>query len=228
LTPSAKPAPFPPLAQQEPVSTVSANIAPPLPYRPPADPAPGQTPTIQQIEEPSAPRQVTLEPGTTVTVRMMETLASDRVSPGDAFSASLAEPLVVDGLIIAERGSRVDGRVIAAARPRINGRAQIQLALTRITTADGQRIAVSTEPWSKVGAASGPMRAGEIGGGAALGAIIGAIAGGGTGAAIGAGIGSAAGVGTAIAAKARPVTVPTESVIRFRVNSRLTITERQL
>jgi hypothetical protein len=226
---SAKPTPFPSLQQQEPVATVSANIAPPLPYRPSADPVPDQAPTRQQLEEPSAPRQVTIEPGTTVAVRMMETLSSDRVSSGDAFSASLAEPLVIDGFIIAERGSRVEGRVVATARPaRIKGRAQIQLALTRISTADGQRIAVSTEPWSKVGAASGAMQAGEIGGGAALGAIIGAIAGGGPGAAIGAGIGSAAGVGTAIAAKARPVTVPTESVIRFRVNSRVTVTERQL
>ncbi|HEY3789572.1 MAG TPA: hypothetical protein VGL71_12000 [Urbifossiella sp.] len=160
---------------------------------------------------------------------MMETLSSDRVSPGDAFNASLAEPLVIDGLVIAERGSRVDGRIVASARPaRIGARAEIQLALTRITTADGQRIALSTEPWSKFGAASGTAQAGEIGGGAALGAIIGAIAGGGKGAAIGAGIGGGAGLGTAMASKARPVSVPTESVVRFRVNARVTITERQL
>jgi hypothetical protein len=226
---ASKPRPFPAPPQQEPVANISANLAPPVPYQPPPDLNARQSPSIQQVEEPSAPRQVILKPGALVTVRVMETLSSDRVSPGDAFGGSLAEPLIIDGFVIAERGARVDGRIVAAARPsRLNGRAQIQLALTRISTADGQRIAVSTEPWSKVGAPSGATHAGEIGGGAALGAIIGAIAGGGTGAAIGAGIGSAAGMGTAIATKSRPVTVPTESVIRFRVNSPVTITERQL
>ncbi len=227
--PRSRPTPFPsPAKKQEPEETTISRPAQ-LPgfYQRPAEPV--EPVQVRDVQKAEAPRQVTLEPGMTIAARMLETLSSDRVSAGDTFSATLAEPLIIDGLIIAERGSRVDGRVVSTQRPaRINGRSEIQLALSSIMTADGQRIEISTEPWAGTGAGSGSAQAGEIGGGAALGAIIGAIAGGGKGAAIGAGIGSGAGLGSAIATRAKPVTVPTETVIHFRVRSRITITERQL
>jgi hypothetical protein len=228
-----KPTPFAATQPQQKVEIASTTLPNSgLTHRPAPYQQPGADQTSQlmrQIEEPHAPRQVTLEPGMILSIRLMETLSSDRVSTGDAFSASLAEPLVVDGLIVAERGSRVDGRVLSVARPsRIGGRSELQLQVSKITTADGQRIAISTDPWKKTNASSRTMVAQEIGGGAALGAIIGAVAGGGPGAAIGAGVGTGAGIGTAMATRPKPVTVATESVIVFRVNSRVRITERQL
>jgi len=229
-----KPAPFKaPDKPPEPEQKVAELTHAPVPYHQPETPAaptPNQTAQlIEQVEEPHAPRQVTLEPGMIVSIRLMETLSSDRASAGDAFSASLAEPLIIDRLIVAERGARVDGQVVAVARPsRIGGRSELQLQISKITTADGQRIAVSTDPWTKTVANSGTRVAEKIGGGAALGAIIGAVAGGGAGAAIGAGIGTGAGLGTAMATRPKPVTLATETVIVFRVNSRVKITERQL
>ena len=41
----------------------------------------------------------TIRPGTYVTVRINQPLSSDRNQPGDAFAASLARPLVVDGIM---------------------------------------------------------------------------------------------------------------------------------
>ena len=71
--------------------------------------------------------------------------------------------------------------------------------------------------------------AAKIGGGAALGAVVGAIAGGGTGAAIGAGGGGVPQVpGTMAAMRGKPVNVPAQTIIRFRLATRVTITERQL
>lgn len=224
----AQPAQLPGLYQKQPESPSPAIPAGPSPQAAAVQPV-SQKIEPQPAEDPEPPRQVTLEPGMTLTVRTLETLSSDRVSAGDTFSATLAEPLVINGLVIAERGARVDGRIISAQRAaRMNGRSEIGLALSHIMTADGQRIAISTDPWSKTGSGSGMTQAEKIGSGAALGAVIGAIAGGGTGAAIGAAIGSGAGVGAAVATRAKPVTVPTESVIRFRVTSRITITERRL
>lgn len=226
-----KPAPFKaPDKAPQPEQKVAELTHPPAPYHQPEPPTPNQTAQlIEQVEEPHAPRQVTLEPGMILSIRLMETLSSDRASAGDAFSASLAEPLIIDGLIVAERGARVDGQVVAVARPsRIGGRSELQLQISKITTADGQRIAISTDPWTKTFANSGTRVAEKIGGGAALGAIIGAVAGGGAGAAIGAGFGTGAGLGTAMATRPKPVTLATETVIVFRVNSRVKITERQL
>jgi hypothetical protein len=109
---------------------------------------------------------------------------------------------------------------------RVSGTSSIELTLSSITTSDGQKIAVSTGPWAKSGDVTHGQDAATIGGGAALGAIIGAIAGGGKGAAIGAGVGAGAGAGTVAATRGKPVSVPSETVIRFRLASTVTITER--
>ena len=161
-------------------------------------------------------------------VRIDEPLSSDSSAGGDTFSASLAEPLVVDGLVIAERGARVSGRVVNSHRAGpSSGASLLELRLSTITTSDGQRVAVSTESWTRRGDTWTAGDAATIGGGAAVGAIVGAIEGGGKGAAIGAGVGGVAGLGTVAATRGRPVTVPSETIIRFRLASAVTITERR-
>src|SRR5690242_15704802 len=69
----------------------------------------------------NAPPQLTIRQGTYVTVRINQPLSSDRNHPGDAFSATLAKPLVVDGVVVAERGQTIGGRVAEAQKA---GRAQ--------------------------------------------------------------------------------------------------------
>jgi hypothetical protein len=214
---------------------------PPAPYRPISEPAasapesPAQAipqPAYQSAPAPPTPNvalQVILRQGIQIAVRLDQSLSSDHLSPGDTFQASLAEPLVVDGYIIAERGARASGRIVDSRQAgRMSGTADLQLALSTFQTADGQKISVSTEPWAKEGTSSQGANVAKIGGGAALGAIIGAIAGGGKGAAIGAGVGGAAGTGAAAATRGKPVTIPTETVIRFRLATRVTVTERPL
>jgi len=119
-----------------------------------------------------APRQVTLETGMAIPIRLNESLTSDRTVTGEPFEASLVEPFVVDGLVIAERGARVTGRIVNSAK------ARVELVLATLATSDGQQVAISTDPWTRL-----------IGSGDALGA------------------------GT---------------VIRFRLASRVTVTEQQV
>jgi hypothetical protein len=223
----AKPLPGAPLPYEQPVPQQQPEAKPAEPAIPPAageqrppDPEP-------EPEPPAPPRQATLRTGMTIAVRLLESLSSDHVSAGDNFSGTLAEPLIADGLVIAEKGARVSGRVVDAQRAgRVSGTSLIELALTSVTTADGQRVTISTDPWAKRGENSHVQDAEKIGGGAALGAIIGALAGGGKGAAIGAGIGGGAGAGTVAATRGKPVNVPSETIIRFRLASPVTITER--
>ena len=226
--PAASPAPPPvaaPVPYEPPRTNEPAVSAPPAATVPEAAPPP--------VNEPApaapAPLQVTLHQGTQLAVRLDQALSSDHLFAGDSFQGSLAEPLVADGFIVGERGARVSGRVVASKNAgRLNGTAELQLALASFQTADGQKIAVSTEPWSKQGSSGHGEDVAKIGGGAALGAIIGAIAGGGKGAAIGAGVGGAAGTGAAAATRGKAVSIPSETVIRFRLASTLKITERQL
>jgi hypothetical protein len=204
----------------QPTTPQSATPQPTTAPEPVAPPAP-----LEQI----APRQAVLRTGTTISIRLEESLSGGRNGVGDTFQASLAEPLVVEGLVIAERGARVTGKIVDSREAgRVSGTSLLELELSTLTTSDGQRVAISTDPWTKQGDTSHREDAEKIGGGAALGAIIGAIAGGGAGAAIGAGIGGGAGVGTVIATRGKPVNIPTETIIRFRLATRVTITEQQI
>jgi hypothetical protein len=192
---------------------------------------PEKPPEIAPVPAPAKevlapPRHVTLRTGTPLVVRIDEALSSERNAGGDTFNASLADPLVVDGLVIAERGARVSGRVInAQGAGHFNGPSFIELGLRSVTTSDGQNIAISTEPWAHQAGSSRGDDIAKIGGGAILGAVIGAAAGGGKGAAIGAGVGGAAGAGAAAATHARPASISPETIVRFRLASPVTITE---
>lgn len=206
----------------------------------PAAAAPAETPapsqpkdtTLQTTEPlppppPREPHKVTIAAGTTVTVRLGETISTEKNKPGDTFSGTLDQPLVVDGFAIAERGARVQGKVVDAQQAgRVKGVAQLALALTKIHSSDGQEIAVSTEKFAKEGPTSRGDDAKKVGIGAAIGAAIGAIAGGGKGAAIGAGAGGAAGAGTVAATRGKPAELPVETRLTFSLQAPVTVTER--
>lgn len=221
LPPTVTPAPEP-VQQAEPAPRTQPVAPEPAPaVQVPEPPAPAPPP-------PPAPRQVTLTSGTLIPARTVEGLASDRNQVGDGFTATLDAPLVVDGLVIAERGAHLEGKVVQADKAgRVKGVADLGIELTQITTSDGQRVPIETESFRKHGQTSKAADAAKIGGGAALGAIIGAIAGGGKGAAIGTAVGGAAGAGTVAATRGKEVAIAPETRISFRLRNAVTITERQ-
>jgi hypothetical protein len=222
----------PPPVEQLPVETAQNTPPPPAAAVAP-EPAPAPPTTSQPVEQalppppPPQPRSVMLTAGTLLPVRLTEVLSSDRSQAGDSFSATLDHPLIVDGLVVAERGSRVEGKVVTSEKAgRVKGVSELALQLVRLNTSDGQRVDLRTETWSKAGPTSRNEDAAKIGGGAALGAIIGAIAGGGKGAAIGAGAGGAAGVGGTLATRGKPVVLAAETRISFRLRDPVTLTEK--
>jgi hypothetical protein len=170
---------------------------------------------------------VTIPAGTSLTVRLAESLSSDKSRAGDTFAATLDQPLVVEGFVIAERGSRAQGRIVEATRGgKVKGRAQIGVELVQITSSDGQRIGVSTGAVQKQAESSAKKDAARVGIGAALGAAIGAIAGGGKGAGIGAGVGGAAGAGDVLLTRGQEVELPVETRLTFRLSEPVTVTEK--
>lgn len=201
---------------------------------PPATAAPE---TVQQPEQPEpvasapapvqapAPLQVTLKAGTLIPARTVEGLSSDRNAPGDGFTATLDQPLVADGWVIAERGAHLEGKVVETGRGK--GQSDLVIVLTQLKTSDGQRVAIETDTFAKHAQASTGESAAKVVAGAAIGAAIGAIAGGGKGAAIGAGVGTAAGAGGAVATRAKSAVLPAETLVHFRLKNSVTVTERQ-
>jgi hypothetical protein len=163
----------------------------------------------------------------TIAIRMGEALSTDHNYTGDTFRATLDQPIIMNGYIIADKGSKVLGHIVEADKPgRVKAAGRLILALTEINTTDGQKIRIETESWAKQAPNTHSRDAEEIGGGAALGAIIGAIAGGGKGAAIGAGAGGAAGTAVDLGTRGKPVLVPVETHLTFHLQSPVTITEK--
>ncbi|MBV9156778.1 MAG: hypothetical protein JO097_10995 [Acidobacteriaceae bacterium] len=202
----------------------------PVESSPAPEPAPESipTPAPQPAPKPAPkPHVVTLQAGANLVIRLGETLSTDHNYTGDTFRASLESPIVMDGFIIAEKGSKVLGRIVNAQKaPPMGGVADLNLILTEINTTDGQRVRIETSSFDKRGSASTGEDAAKIAGGAALGAIIGGIAGGGKGAAIGAGAGGAAGTGAVLVMGGKPAVLPTETRLTFHLASPVTITEK--
>jgi len=217
--------------QPEPAPAVqpAPNMPPPPPSRPaPAvreePPAPAPAPPPPPKPE---PHTVTIPAGTMLNVRLSQGLSSDRNHPGDTFSATLDQPLVVDGFVLAERGARAEGRVVEAEQAgRVKGVSSLSIQLTRLTTSDGQRLSLATATVEKQGEKSTGTDAAKIGAGAAIGAAIGAIAGGGKGAAIGAGTGGAAGTGVVLATRGKPAELNTETRVSFKLTDPVAVTEK--
>ena len=100
--------------------------------------------------EPRQPHHVTIPAGTTITIRLADALSSKKNQPGDVFSGTLDQPLVVDGFAIAERGARVQGKLADVEQAgHLKGVSQLALQLTKVHTSDGQDIAISTEKFTK-------------------------------------------------------------------------------
>lgn len=218
----------------EPVAVAENTPPPAAALAPAAAPAPVALPPAPAPEPaaapapPPPPSQVTLNAGLLIPVRLIDGLSTERNVTGDSFNGSLDQPLVVDGLVIAERGARVEGKVVTSDKGgKVRGVATIAVQLTRVHLSDGQTISVQTDNFEREAEASKKTDATKVGAGAAIGAIIGAIAGGGKGAAVGAGVGGGAGAGDVLLTRGKPATIPSETKISFRLNTPLTVTERQ-
>jgi hypothetical protein len=173
------------------------------------------------------PHSVTLTAGTTLAVRIGETISSARSRVGDSFLATLEQPLVLDGFIIAERGARMEGRVLEVTPAgRGIGTSHLEIVLVKLETADNQSVRIHTVPYKKDAASSTGSDVAKVGAGTVLGAAIGAVAGGGKGAAIGAGAGAGAGGGAVLLSRGKSADIPVETRLSFRVQEPVTITEK--
>jgi hypothetical protein len=228
--------PVPPQTQA-PANGGWRRVGSPDPTEPVAPPDQGQAtdpngqPAQQQAPAAAAPNrqpygvpaQLTLKPGTFFTVRTNTMLASNKNKPGDLFTATLVQPLVVNGIVISQRGQTVVGRVVDAGKGK-DGAHFLKLELTGITLADGSQVQMQ----SQLATSQGPttpagVQAGTVVGTTAVGGAVGGIAGGGTGAGIGAGAGAMLGIAGVIATRNHPALLYPETPLTFQVTAPVTV-----
>ncbi len=181
-----------------------------------------------QAAAPQAPPQppvVVLPAGTYIRIRTSQDLGSNINHTGDMFSATVANPVTVNGQTVIPQGASAEGTVIYA-KPlgRLGGNAELAVRLERIRTQWGS-YPVATSSISQVQRGKGRRTAIMAGGGAGLGALIGGLAGGGKGALIGALAGGGAGTAGSAFTGNKPIFVPAETLLTFRLDHSVRITE---
>ena len=170
------------------------------------------------------PPELTLKPGTFVTIRTNQPLSSDHNQPGDTFSGTLLQPVVVDGVVVAQRFGAVYGRVAEAQKAHGSNSSRLGLELTSLTLADGTQVQLRTQLVARQGTTTpAGVQAGTVVGTTAVGAAVGAAADYGRGAAIGAGAGAAAGIVGVLLTRNHPTVLYPETALTFQVEAPVTI-----
>jgi hypothetical protein len=183
--------------------------------------APAAAPKPKDVYQP-APR-ITIPAGSKLRVSLIDGLSTDNSSSGDQFLASLADPVVVDGKTLLEKGTKVRGRVVdVAGSGRVKGVASISLILTDIVKND-KNIAISTKTFAAEAETTKKRDAGIVAGAAGAGAVIGAIADGKKGAGLGALLGGGAGTGAVLATKGEELRYPPETRLTFTLDTNVSL-----
>lgn len=199
----------------------SAQTAPP----PAPGPAPVTPPPAAVPAPVPEPVTYTIPSGTSVSVRMIDSIDSGKNTPGQTFRASLADPLRADGRLVFPAGT--DATVLltdAKGAGRIKGTASVDVRLISLSR-KGRVYRVDSSPIQQVGKGGrGQNTAVKSGIGAAAGAVIGAIAGGGKGAAIGTLAGGGAGFGINAFTHGSQVKIPSETILGFTLQAPVKVT----
>ena len=121
-----------------------------------------------------APGQLTIPAGTWIKVRMDQMLSSDRNRAGDGFMATLSQPIIAGGFVVARRGQTVSGRIVEAQKAgRISGTSRLGVEITDLSLADGHQLPIRTQMAQYAGGTSIGRDIGAVGTTTGVGAMIG-------------------------------------------------------
>lgn len=183
-------------------------------------------PPVQALSNPAPPPEpakVTVPSGTSIVVRLIDTIDSATAQSGDKFHATLDAPIAIDGDVVVPAHYDVQGHVVnAQASGKFAGRALLVLQLDRIRVGD-KSYEIQTDQFSQQTGARGKNTAEKVGVGAVAGAVLGGIFGGGKGAAIGSAAGAGAGGGVQAASKKPDIKLSSEKVLTFTLQAPVTL-----
>jgi hypothetical protein len=211
---AAKPA----TAAAAPESTAApAQAAPPpapaqaAPPPAPAQPAPPPEPVF---------REVTIPAGTSLSVTLLNTVASNKSQVEDPIKGSIAKAVTISGVTALPVGTQVLGSVTEAAESgRVKGKASVAFRFNQLVVrGETMRIQTATVRQEAAGDTKSDVKKGGLGAGA--GAIVGGVIGGGKGAAIGA---VAGGAGTVLGTKGKEVEIPSGTAVSVLVQDPITV-----
>lgn len=183
---------------------------------------------------------ISIPAGTTVNCRLLQTLSTKLNYQGDLFTATVSEPVEIDGRQVIPIGAILEGRILRMRRPgRIKGVGEMRLSAEKITFPNGRSFLMSAVLLSAYGAegarvvgdegkVKGPnsrkadMK--EIGGGMAVGGAVGTIFGGGFhGTVVGATVGGVVGLADRLRRRGRDLTLPSGTQLNYQLTRNLIV-----
>ena len=189
------------------------------PAAPAAKPAAKATKPAAKATEPAtkAAAPAVVPAGQHIVVRLGQAVGSKISTAGQTFTATVAQPVEVDGKVLIPSGAEASGTVAEAAPlGRFKGGAKLRLTLDSVKIA-GNTYKVETAAIAQSAKGKGKRTAVAVGGAAGLGAVIGGLAGGGKGAAIGVLAGAGAGTAGAAFAGNKDIVLPAEATLSFKL-----------
>ena len=104
-------------------------------------------------ESPAKGESISIPAGTMLHCRVTETLTTKLNFQGDAFAASVSEPVMLDGREVIPAGATLQGRIAQLDKPgRIKGVGQMRLDVEHITFSDGRTFPLSAVLMTAYGA----------------------------------------------------------------------------
>ena len=169
--------------------------------------------------------EITIPAGTALRLRVTRGFGSDISRVEERVSATLAQPVTINGRTVVPAGSLVTGYVSEATRPgKVKGRGRVGVRFTRITPVHESRsYSMQTRTWTAVAPATKKKDALTIGIPAAGGAALGALIDGKKGAGIGAAVGGGAGTAAVLTTRGKEARVGRGATLLVRLASPLTI-----
>ena len=163
----------------------------------------------------------TIPANTTISVRNSDRIQAGVAQAGQTFPGVIVHDVIgADGGVAIPKGANATLVVReSVGQGKVKGQSEISIDLGSVEVG-GKQYELETSDVAKLGKqgiGKNKRSAKFIGGGAILGTVIGAVAGGGAGAAIGAGAGAAGGAGLQAATRGKAVSIPSESVLSFKL-----------
>jgi hypothetical protein len=184
---------------------------------------PGTTPYRPASEKPQV-HMVGIPAGTELTLALDTTLSSETSQAGDAFSATVLEPIVMENREVIPAGSTIEGRVTdAAPAKRGAGEATLALSFGALRLASGYHTSI-VGSFQEISASKKGRNAAVIGGSAAGGALLGRILGKDTrGTVIGAIVGGAVGTAVVMGKAREQAIVPADTPFGIRLEESIQV-----
>jgi len=172
---------------------------------------------------PPPPPPLVVPAGTSLVVRMGNTIDTKTANAGDTFTGSLAHAVAVGDDIAIPAGAGVSGTVVESKSPgKFKGAGTLVVSLTTVDV-NGVPTSIQTSNYGVSVKGKGKRTAVVTGGGAGGGALIGGLAGGGKGALIGGLLGAGAGAAGSAFTGNKDLQIPAEAAVTFKLSNSITV-----